>query len=101
MMRLLQMRMRLLLSSLAGLLDSITISHYWIECEKLVDRKDGRLLRMRTVMRYRRWHPSFWLGVIRCQLLGDPCGSAVYHFKHEPIIASRWMPMEEKGRGLS
>lgn len=26
----------------------------------------------------RKWHPSYWIGYIRCVWLGDKCGSAYY-----------------------
>ena len=31
----------------------------------------------------RRWHPSHWIGYIRCVWLGDVCGSA-YYKKEQP-----------------
>lgn len=26
----------------------------------------------------RKWHPSYWIGCIRCNWLGDKCGSIYY-----------------------
>lgn len=26
----------------------------------------------------RKWHPSYWIGCVRCNWLGDKCGSIYY-----------------------
>lgn len=58
------MSLRKTLRALEDLLDGLSCDHIVFS-----DKKQFLV---------RRWHPSYWIGYVRCVWLGDRCGSVYY-----------------------
>lgn len=73
------MSIRKILYGLEYVFDGLICDHI---TSTIVPLDNGKI---KIVSSVRKWHPSYWLGYIRCVWLGDKCGSA-HFFPEKPSL---------------
>jgi len=72
-------RIQKLLYGLGYVFDALICDHTTYEVDK--SGFDEAWKHWKLNITTRKWHPAFWCGWVRCNLLHDKCGAAIYAMK--------------------